>query len=112
MLHWLHHLFNPHCDRCEAKPACNTCEELKSLLATEKHEKKLLLDSILALHKPHVEQITIKEQETPQPVGNRRAPWRVRQEMLENEERARLKIIHDKNNELEKELNVLNGTGN
>lgn len=82
------------------RPPCQTCEELKSLLATEKHEKKLMLEYLLRESKPEPPPSPIQLNT---PTVNPKT-WKVRREMLEEEDRRQAEILRKKNEELEKEL--------
>ena len=87
---WLHHLFNPHCEFCEARPKCASCEILKDQLEHANFEKEMLLKSIL--QKPEqIQQNEIAEDITP--IQSRNVPWEVKRRMLEAEDRARADII-------------------
>lgn len=81
---------------------CSNCEMLRLVLATEQFEKKQLLQSVLELTKPVVE--TKPEKVHPdelKPILPTHIPWRVRQQMLEQEDRVKAKIINEKKLELE-----------
>jgi hypothetical protein len=95
MVRWLHHLFQPHCRECldelHEKNRCEVCEELRSILNNERHEKKQLLDAIIAYVdsknlKPELEPTTIE------PVLPRIIPWRVKQQILEEQSRREADI--------------------
>lgn len=93
---------------------CQNCEMLKSMLTSEQYEKKQLLNSILQLNEPKME-VKIQGTDELKPILPNFVPWRVRQQMLEQEDRVKAKIIKDKEKEkeeidkLEKELKVNNG---
>lgn len=70
MLNWLHRLLHPHCEHCiaEEKRAheekielerelsrCKTCDTLRIQLEHEQREKERLLEVILTLNSPKVE---------------------------------------------------------
>jgi hypothetical protein len=121
MLKWIHHLLNPHCKECrdelrEAKE-CSNCETLRGLLEAERRNNSQLLEKIIA---PKViEKIErISSDEKLEPIGNKYVPWRVRQQMLEQEDAQRAKVLKEHNfpdttgkptDEIEKELGVSNG---
>lgn len=131
ILHWFHHLVNPHCVACredaQEEKVCVSCETLKMQLSIANNEKKQLLESILSL--------TEKPKETVQPTVNLEAlrpkavTWSVRRQMLEAEDRKQAQLLaeqkkhaeeaakqvtrtpiskeqEDSINELEKELGV------
>lgn len=100
MLKWLHHLLNPHCEHCaqerRERKVCDSCETLRQELAYERHEKEILLSRLL--EKPE------SPKEESKPVMNTRptaVPWRVRQQMLEQEDRAKAKLMRDAQKTLE-----------
>lgn len=106
MFKWLHHLFNPHCPDCIR--VCDSCETLRSLLNIEKNEKQKLLDII-------IERNTPKEHEVPpevklEDITQRHIPWRVRQQALEAEDRAKARILKQRTEELEQEIGIGTGT--
>lgn len=132
MLKWIHHLLEPHCKDCreerelarEESKVCLSCETLKSQLATANHEKQQLLNRVLELTTPPKTEVkpTII---TPEALKPRSVPWRVRQQMLEEEDRNLAKTLADRQrqvkeaelqqqnvkeqqklNELEKELGI------
>lgn len=110
------------------------CEELRSLLELEKREKQKLLDSILEFSNQNIldrEHDRTKKDPEPsnlQPVPSNFVPWRVRQQILEAEDRRKAELINEhklnqanllqnrtterendinkKNEELEKELGI------
>lgn len=118
MLHWLHHLLNPHCEQCisiadEAK-VCKSCETLKIQLSIANVEKKQLLDSVLSFTKP-----TIEQQSSPVDYYEKLKPkmmtWNVRKQMLEAEDRksAQLlteqkqkKFVNEQITDLEKDVGI------
>lgn len=119
MFKWLHHLFNPHCQQCKEDALCLNCNELRSMLESERFEKKQILDKLLGLVgvSKTEERVTNKELK---PFGKPFIPWRMKQEMLEQSDRetahanAEVKkqvILKDTSiNELEEELGVTNAS--
>lgn len=117
---WFHHLLEPHCPDCkferEIERQCKNCDTLRDLLEIEKFEKRELLRSILADKNALPEQ---KYEGTPQEVRPKTVSWRVRREMLEQEDRVKAQAIQRQQGEekaakqsveeLEKELGVING---
>lgn len=107
MFNWLRELYEI---RKENK-TCESCENLKFELAQVRLENSRLLDHILAkpVPEPEVKQEFIK------PVLPNMIPWRVRQQMLEAEDRQKARLMKEHTNkepksntveELEKELGV------
>ena len=98
MLKWIHHLLEPHCAECrleaEEKKICQSCEALKLQLDAVNYEKRQLLQSVLELAKPaqieerqpHVDYEAIKPKSV---------PWLVKRQMLEEEDRAKAKVISE-----------------
>jgi len=104
MIKWIHHLLNPHCEHCiEEKlesSICKSCETLKSILEISNHEKQKLLERLL--EKPETELVKEKIEITAPKLMN----WKVRQQMLEAEDRKRAQLLRDykKTEELESQV--------
>jgi hypothetical protein len=86
---------------------CHTCEVLRTQLDESNRERKELLNRILATSgaEPSPPQVE-KEMK---PIMQQQIPWRVRQQMLEAEDRKRASLMKQKNEEieeLEKELGI------
>lgn len=111
-------------------PYCATCDVLEQQLAAVNAEKAQLLNALLDISRPVVaekSEINIKEIK---PIHRAGVPWRVRQQMLEENDRANAAVLRRvaKENEaltdehpasydiegLEKQLNInpANGTNN
>jgi uncharacterized Zn finger protein (UPF0148 family) len=114
MIHWLHHLFNPHCPDCMVvaveNKVCNSCETLKVQLAIANDEKRQLLNTILSSVTPTREPVTALNYEKLAPKAT---TWNVRRQMLEAEDRERAKILSQQKktvgeqiDELEKEVGL------
>ena len=71
---------------------CDSCETLRHQLEIANFEKKQLLDRLITTPPPTVERTTAPE---PQAVKPRAIPWRVRQQMLESEDRAKAKAMRE-----------------
>lgn len=95
MLNFFHHLFNPHCPDCKEESQeskiCNSCEILRTELATVRFENQQLLDKIFELVSPKPIEQT-HEMVNPQPI-NSSMSFRVRRQMLEAEDRAKAEVI-------------------
>ncbi len=104
---FFHHLFNPHCAACEHAGACKTCETLRELLESEKYKSEKLLNQILALTSPKVEQEISREMPALEDLKPRHISWRVQKEMLEAEDRKHAEKLR-KN--LDKEIGALKTT--
>lgn len=95
MFNFFHRMMNPHCPQCIAERECKNCDTLRSLLEQERFEKNKLLESIL--QKPVSEpSAPISELEEVRP---KFTPWRVRQQLLEQEDRAKAKILREQDNQ-------------
>lgn len=123
MWKWIHHLLEPHCEQCKAEreenKVCSSCETYKVQLEIANYEKRELLKTVLESMKPQVSETKV---EIPEPLKPRAIPWRIRQQMLEEEDRAKAKTIADNQKreaeakanadrakeieQLEKELNI------
>lgn len=87
MVNFFHKLFNPHCPDCKADAIeSNTniaIEVLKSELAAARYDNKFLMNALL----PKQEQ-TINYEQPKIEINKTQMPWKVRQQMLEAEDRA------------------------
>jgi len=108
---FFHEFLNPHCEHCMEKErdekVCDSCETLKSQIARLQFENDKLLDRIL--EKPKEVEVKVDTSEL-KPITPRGAlNWRVKQQMLEAEDRERAKLLKNApipTEELEKELDV------
>jgi len=103
---WLHQLFNPHCphcialerekaDRTEESKVCVTCEALKMELSLAHIQINTLQSALInpvKTEEPKTDTSGLK------PILPTRVPWKVRQQMLEREDRHAAELIR-KNNE-------------
>ena len=100
MIKFFHKLFNPHCADCrdedESSKICSSCEVLRQQLAIANIEKKQLLESILA--DKVVTEYTPKVM-IPEELKSKTIPWRVRQQMLESDDREKAKLMRKKEEE-------------
>jgi len=92
---------------------CEACEILRAQLDESNRERKDLLHRLL--DKANPEPLSVQSAEEPKPVsiGNQYVPWRVRQQMLEQEDRKTAQLIKQRAEEikeLEKELEINQGT--
>lgn len=78
---------------------CNTCEVLRAQLDESNRERRELLSRLLEPSKP--EPVPKEEQEFV-PIKPSFTPWRVRQQMLEQEDRAKARILKDRTAEIKK----------
>jgi hypothetical protein len=96
------------------EPPCASCEALRDQLVHERHEKNLLLQKVFELSSPKEEGPFIhKEPEELKPITPRTMPWRVRQQMLEAEDRKKAETLRKRTEEienLEKEVGVTNAS--
>ena len=113
LLKLIHHLLNPHCPDClnerhESK-ICQSCETLEKQLEISNFEKRELLNKLLKEPEPIVPTELPKAYTMPKTI-----PWRVRQQMLEREDREKARLMRqaplpdstNKIEELERELGV------
>jgi len=77
---------------------CNTCEVLRERLAQSDAERRELLNRLLDRDKP--EPVPTAEQDL-KPIQPQYVPWRVRQQMLEAEDRHRAQLLRAKEKEKE-----------
>lgn len=88
---------------------CATCEVLREQLAGSERERRDLLNKLLDKEKP--EPLIEKSQEEMRPIQPQFIPWRVKQQMLEAEDRKQKQLLEDKHKEiaaLEKEMGLAN----
>jgi hypothetical protein len=113
-MNWFHKFLNPHCPDCKDDQINIAIETLRSELAAERYNNQLLINALI----PKTPEVVETRREQPIEINNRNLPWRVKQQMLEAEDRAKAqtsrRIIEDKKaaeqaaakstDELEKEL--------
>ena len=78
---------------------CETCEVLRESLHRSEVERKELLHRLL--DKDKVEPPQIEEKDIV-PIQPQHTPWRVRQQMLEAEDRKKAQLLRDRSTEIEK----------
>ncbi len=86
--------------------ACPVCEVLREQLAKSEEERRELLHRALA---PSDFESVPEEKEELKPVTPPFIPWRLRQQMLEAEDRKKAQLMRERSeeiNKLEKELGV------
>lgn len=86
---------------------CNTCEVLRTQLDESNRERRDLLNRLLVPSNPEPPSSIPKEDM--RPIMQQQLPWRVRQQMLEAEDRKQAALMKEKKKEieeLEKELGV------
>lgn len=86
---------------------CGTCELLRIQLDESNRERRELLTRLLEKDRPEPTQ-PVKTEEY-RPIQSQFVPWRVRQQMLEAEDRKKAELLKrhkDEVDELEKELGV------
>ena len=85
---------------------CLVCEVLREQLAKSEQERRELLQRVLAPPSQPVEPVSTDE---PKAITPQFTPWRVKQQMLEAEDRKKAQLMRDKAKEieeLEKELEI------
>jgi len=110
LLHYIHHLFNPHCQECRDEQTenkvCQSCETLKMQLSIANIEKQRLLDALLDKPKVNIEPEKVLDHELLKP---KLKLWNVQRQLLEAEDRKKAEILRKKTEDiakLEKELGV------
>ena len=83
---------------------CINCEFLRDLLEQERRNNRSLMESLLAVNRPASPQIEEKI-EQPKPVTTYTS-WRVKQQMMEQEDRVKAEVLRRKTEELENELGI------
>lgn len=92
-MNWLHKLFHPHCEHClleeQESKHCRTCEVLEMELAHLRGANQdLLLRLLNPIKQTEPEVLDTRNLKPIMPQG-RELPWRVKQQMLEREDRDR-----------------------
>ncbi len=77
---------------------CQSCELLRSQLDESNRERRELLNRLLTKDSP--EPPPIVEDKEIKPITPTHLPWRVRQQMLENEDRRAAQILREKEKEI------------
>ena len=88
---------------------CATCEVLRTQLDEVNRERRELLHTLMEKGSPESPPTSKEEL---QPIIPKYTPWRVRQQMLEAEDRKAAQLMREKSKEieeLEKELGVADG---
>jgi hypothetical protein len=86
---------------------CQSCESLKLMLDRQLDINRELTNSIISQTKVQPE--PIQSNETFKPISPLHTPWRVRQQLLENEDRAKAAIMRKTNEELEQAIMAKSG---
>jgi len=104
---FFHELFHPHCIECvqeeEHKQVCESCETLKMQLSLANQREKELLSLLVQKNQPQSEPVTSNVEL--KPIMPRTVPWRVKREMLEEEDRNKARVLAQQK-KLEDELNL------
>ncbi len=97
---WIHRLIRPHCPECreerEAEKHCLSCETLRETLSHALWREKELMSKLFPIE---IEPEKVVEQ----PIQPKTVPWRVKQQLLEEEDRERARNMR-KTEELEREV--------
>lgn len=83
---------------------CETCEVLKMQLAYTQRREQYLLDKLL---EPKLEFDTPPVNNEPEPLIPKHVPWPVKREMLEQEDRARARVIREQAEKVKKDIEHL-----
>ncbi len=84
---------------------CQSCETLKHQLDVVNYEKAQLLDKLIEKEVPIQQIQEIKYNELPKAV-----PWKVRKELLEQEDRVQARLMRESTEKLEKEVGIDNAS--
>lgn len=87
-------------------PHCLVCDALREQLTNSERERRELLQRVLA---PSVPEPVEEAKEELKPIQSQFVPWRVRQQMLEAEDRHKASLLKNKQKEisaLEEELGI------
>ena len=78
---------------------CESCEILRLQLDESNRERKDLLHRLLDKDKPEPPSIPTEEL---RPITPQYTPWRVKQQMMEQEDRVKAKLLRDRSAEIDK----------
>lgn len=96
MVKWLHHLLNPHCVECSHEAECKSCDTLQGQLAIANETIRQLTLTIVDLSKPVVvSEYAPPTVVTPEALAKKRMPWKVKQALLEQEDRVKAATLRD-----------------
>jgi len=105
VIKFFHQIFRPNCD-CNicSRPSCSKCEVLESQLLFERAQNQQLIQNLINLTNPIKEEPAKRNVEL-KPIHTVGIPWRVKQQMMEEEDKKSAQLKREK--ELEKEANKL-----
>lgn len=107
-VHWLHHLFNPHCEQCALEETvridfevnsrvCQSCETLRTELENSRRHNDKLLNALLKQPEPTIEKSYTIGEELSAALQNKHKSWAVRRQELENADRKVAEIRREYN---------------
>lgn len=92
---WLHHILEPHCPECkeerEENKVCQSCEVLKHQLEVANYTQRELIRTLAEINKP--EPSVQPPEISPEQLRPKMLNWRVKQQMLQEEDRAKARVI-------------------
>lgn len=103
LIKFFHHLFNPHCEKCEENEIVSI---LKYQIQVLTNEKKELLEQILHTIKP----VTAAQTElpvNPQPIRRASLPFTARARMREEADRIQARILAEQNRNYQVDKNSI-----
>ena len=93
---WLHRLFSPE--------FCETCEVLKQQLSLSQQREERLLNRLLnPISLPDASDL-IKD---PELITPKHIPWSVKRQMLEEEDRAKARVIREQSSKIQEDIKDL-----
>lgn len=94
MSNFFHRLFNPHCPECRDELRESKVSEVEEALKRENARMQEMIDRLFdrLLEKPEV---VVDERKPASTVKPSHIPWRIRQQMLENEDREKARLLRD-----------------
>ena len=93
LLDYLKEFIEVSLDRYRKTAVCESCETLKNQIEVIGYEKRKLIEQIIEITKPQVAQPI--EREEPKILQPRTMPWRARQQILEQEDRANARAMRE-----------------
>lgn len=88
MFHWIHHLFNPHCNLCIMERECKSCNVLQQVIDQLRADNRYLLEQFSKNNEP--KEMVISENVPQAPIGAGIITWNQKRRELE----ARSKLLN------------------
>ena len=97
-MHWLHEIFNPHCELCAEDKKCASCETLRIQLEIANATIAKLTQALVDMTRPQIIEGSAPDSEI-KPIMPHIVPWRTRRAMLEKEDRLKFDTMQREKNQ-------------